>query len=116
MILPKETFKKLMTQLVQIKKYEDNLQDAFKKFDPEFGNISFIRYEQICVDCLKVAMNDINDWIGYWIYELDCGKTAKKHTVTDKDGKDLPIKTLDDLYKIIEDDDEVFNSKSSKKK
>ena len=95
----KETFIKLMTELVSIKKAEDNLIKAFKKFEPEFNNISFGRYETLVVESLMFGMNDKYNWISYWVYDCDMGKKDKN--VTDKKGQNIPIKTLSNLYDLI---------------
>ena len=57
--------------------------------------------ETLWLDTIEKAVNDDGDWISYWIYELDFGKKAKKGTVQDGDGKNLPIKTISDLYNLI---------------
>jgi hypothetical protein len=97
----KQEFKKIVKELVAIKKDEGLLCDAFKKFEPDLNYISFGRYETLIVDTLKLAMEDKNDWISYWIYDLECGKKAKNKSVTDKQGKNIPIKTISNLWEII---------------
>lgn len=97
--MKKEEFIKLMQELVSIKKDEDALNVAFKKFEPDFNYISFNRYETLVVKSLKFAMNDTFDWISYWIYDCDCGKKDMK--ITDKNGKKIPIKTLSNLYNLL---------------
>lgn len=99
--MKREKFIELMRELVSIKEAEHNLNTAFKAFEPDFNFICFGRYETLFVNCIKEAMNDYNDWIGYWLYELNCGKNAKKNSVQYNNGKCVPIKTLDNLYEII---------------
>lgn len=89
-----------MKELISIKKDEDNLNEAFKKFEPDFNYISFGSYENLCVNTLRDAMDDEADWIGYWLYDLEFGTKAKKTSVK-KDGKNVPIKTLSNLYDCI---------------
>jgi len=98
--MTKQEFKKILSELVAIKKDEDNLNEAFQRFEPDFNYISFGRYETLVVETLRLAMKDEYDWIGYWIYDLNCGKDAKKNSVTVK-GKNTPIKTIDNLYDLI---------------
>jgi hypothetical protein len=93
-------FHELITELVAIKKASDNLNDAFKKFEPDFSGICFGRYEDIVMACLKEATGDTADWISYWVYELECGTKAKKESVKYK-GKSLPSKTIKDLWNLI---------------
>ena len=94
----KETFIKLMTELVSIKKDGDNLNTALKNFEPDFSFISFGRYEDLVIKSLEFAMNDKDSWISYWIYDCDMGKKVRKVTINDKK---IPNKTLTDLYNLI---------------
>ena len=99
--MPKEQFIKLMQELIAIRKDEENLNKAFKKFNPDFNYISFGRYETLVVKALKAATNDKYGDISYWIYDLEEGKEAKKDTLKSKEGKNIPIKTLSNLYDVI---------------
>lgn len=100
--MDKRQFKELMTELLAIKKAEEALNTAFKKFEPDFNYISFGRYESLVTRTLKLALDDKDDWIGYWLYELDCGTKAKIGTAKDSNGKNIPLKTLDNLWDAIE--------------
>lgn len=95
----KETFTKLIKELVSIKQDEDNLNQAFKKFEPDLNYIGFGRYETLVVRALEFAMNDTSSWISYWLYDCDCGKNPMR--VTDKQGKKVPMKTISNLYDCI---------------
>ena len=94
----KQEFIKLMKELVAIKKAEDNLIKAFKKFEPEFSRISFSRYETLVVNSLVFGMNDEHNWINYWIYDWEMGK--RDGNVEHK-GQKIPSKTLSNLYDLI---------------
>jgi hypothetical protein len=97
----KQTFTKYLKELVAIKEAEEGVNTALKKFDRGWNWFSLGRYETLVVDILKEAMDDKDDWIGYWIWELDCGKEAKRNTIT-LNGKNIPIKTISDLYNILQ--------------
>ncbi len=96
----KEEFINIMEELVSLKKDEDDLNAAFKKFEPDFNYISFGRYESLVTKALKFAMGDTSDWISYWIYDCDCGKDAE-NKIKSKEGKNIPIRTLGNLYDLI---------------
>jgi hypothetical protein len=49
---------------------------------------------------LKEAVNDTDDWIDYFVWELDFGRDYKDGCVT-ADGKNIPLKTADDLWDIL---------------
>ena len=101
--MKKKEFIKIMKDLLQIKKDEENLNKAFKRFEPDFNYISFGRYEMLVVDALKYAMEDKGDWLEWWLYECDYGRDKKMvKSLEDKDGKKLmPKGTLSELYDVI---------------
>ena len=77
-----------------------NVDKAMKKLDPDFGGFYVSKLNNILFNTLKIIFEDKNDWIGYYVYELDWGKNWKKGTITEK-GKDVKLKTTSDLYNIL---------------
>lgn len=98
--MTKKNFKQYMNRLLELKHIQDELNDVLKKIDPDFNFICLSKHEDLIVDLIQECMNDEADWVQYWLYELDEGKRAKKDSVRVK-GKNVPIKTLDDLYNLI---------------
>ena len=88
--------KKIREQL----EYSDNLDNTLKKMSPDFGGF-FNTAIDISIDLLKRVMNDKDEWIEYYIYEADWGKTFKE--VYESDGTPIPLETIEDLYNIIID-------------
>ena len=97
--MTEKQFTELIEELVSIKQDENALMIAFKKFEPDFNHICFGRYETLVVRSLEFAMNDTSQWISYWLYDCNCGRSPMK--VTDKNRKNVPMKTIKDLYKCI---------------
>jgi len=97
--LKRAEFKKIMEEYILLEDKIAILNQALEAFSSEshldFGNILGFQMKMI-----KKMMNDEHDWIDYWIFEVDRGKSSKKDSVT-FDGAPVPIKTLDDLYNII---------------
>ncbi len=56
--------------------------------------------EHIVVDLLKVIFDDDNDWIEYYLYELDYGKKYYDGIVTFKN-KIVKLATAEDLYELL---------------
>lgn len=55
-------------------------------------------------ELLSFIMGDNdNDWISYWLWELNFGEDYRPGCVVDSDGKDIPLKTIDDLYDLLVD-------------
>lgn len=99
--MTRKQFKEIMNEIIELEKVEEEITTAFRKLDDDFNFISFGRYSNLIIKCLEIAMNDKDEWIQYWVYELDYGTKAKEDSVQDEDGINIPIKTLDDLYNIL---------------
>ena len=98
----REVFKEVMTFIVDKNKKKDQLNDAWREYNPDGNYLSLDGdWETTMVQLLREYVGDYNDDIGYWLYELNYGEKAKKNTVTDKNGRNIPIKTIDDLYNLI---------------
>ena len=101
----KKTFKEHVTTLVNLKKETGKIEGVIResKINDSFsgGIIGLGWYEDLIVNVLQDAVNDENDNLGYWLYDLEMGKKWKKGTITDGDGKDIKLKTINDLIKLI---------------
>lgn len=107
--MTKELFLKTMKELIALKDDQKELNDAFKKLDPDFNFINFGRHECLITALLNDAMKDSNDWIGWWLYECNMGRDKKMvNSVTDN-GKKVKTEKLEDLYEFL-----VSNKKSRK--
>ena len=95
-----KTFESLMKRLLKIKRDEERLNKALKVFEPDFKYLCLGRVETLIVDAIKAGVNDEYDNIGWWLYEMNEGKDVKKNSVT-KDGKNIPCKTIKELYNLI---------------
>lgn len=53
------------------------------------------------VDLLTLATHDEDDWISYWLFELNCGKEYHDGCVTDADESIIKLATIEDLWNIL---------------
>ena len=95
-----EQFKQLMIDLIKIKEDAQKLNEAFRKFEPDFNYISFGRYEDLVVRAIKDALDDKSDWVGYFLYERD-GRFSKEKIITLPDKKKMAINSYKDLWYLI---------------
>ena len=56
-----------------------------------------------------VFCDEEEDWIGYYCWELDMGKNWKPGMITAKDGKDIPLGTVRDLYELLIDNYRTYH-------
>lgn len=114
--LDKETFIELMTFVKTWSKFSENRAEKFANalHTPSmFCTKSDLKYsfEEILCDpdmldiLLKIiirAMDDEEEWITYYVYELEWGEKNDKLKVFKEDGKtEIKLTDLEDLYKIL---------------
>jgi len=97
----KETFIKLMTNYKELDIDINNVNIAMRKLDPDFGGFCISRVATAILEVLQAALDDKGDWISYYIYDLEWGTKYKKGCIKEKDGKNIPLKTLGDLYNLL---------------
>lgn len=105
--MTKETFVSVMNGMKKtrekIQKIEDVLSETCEDSvycPPSDTNI--------LLDLLSDLFIDKNDWIGYFIYELDFGKRWKKGMITEEDGTDVKMETPFDLYDVLIKDQKYY--------
>lgn len=53
------------------------------------------------ISFLEDYFNDEGEWVSYFVYELDFGEKWYSDCVLDSDGKNIPLKTIEDLYNFL---------------
>ena len=104
--MTKQKFVEYVNRFITLTKLEDDVDAAMKEISPNFGGFHLELHELLILDLLREYSGDTkeNDWISYWIYELECGKKYRKGTITDKDGKEIKLRTAEDLYELIQNE------------
>ena len=107
--MKKESFVKILDSIDKYWELRDRKQEAIKQFYEDNVNEGFIDFmdngwtpeveEMIdsIIDALKIEMNDKDEWIDYFIFELDFGRDWKPDSVTDK-GKSVDMSSAGALY------------------
>lgn len=103
--MKKLTFEKF-NEVLNFMKEEHDKEEALNK---AWSNICydgygyvFSGYESKMASLLSYLMDDSeDDNIGYYIWALDYGRKWKPGTITDKDGKDIPMGTPEQLWKVL---------------
>ena len=104
------TFKKFKEYIEEIKSvysFEDRLFDLCMTFNKQTKHQAFFEIPTLVetsINLLAEIVNDKGEWISYWFFELGCGKLSDDLTVEDENGNNIPLKTIEDLWNIIKDD------------
>lgn len=100
----KETFTKYMNEI--IKQY-DAIDELYDDFTHLFGNfdgmVSDVMTVSLPIKILAEAMNDTDEWIDYFVYECDCGRTGRMRVQNDSN-EYIPFETVEDLWNVLTTD------------
>ena len=105
--LSKEEFCSILERLKEAKDLVDKVDDLFNKsrenIENDFVNGASLQisHESTVVKLLKFIMNDQDDLIGYFIYELDYGRKYEAGMIQDENGKDIDISSSEKVYDYI---------------
>lgn len=98
-VIKKDEFVKIIEDIQKSDMYAEKLNSFFKK-----EKIDGYIYQPNCVDTslrllhLLLEEYDKSDLIETFCVDLDFGKKWKEGSVTTKDGVDIKLKTIEDLY------------------
>lgn len=101
-IITRELFKEVVEEIQKSYDYQEGLNRYFEK-----NNVDGYIYQPDCMcAAIKLLHNifneeDKDEWISYFCFELNFGRKYKDGLVSDKDGKNIPLATIDDLYDLL---------------
>lgn len=98
--MSKESFCEVMDNYKSMFNFTDEMNELFDKYKMD-GNIYPPMCTETVIDLLEFIFNDKNQWISYWIFELEFGKRYEDGDVKDADGSNIPLKTVEDLYDLL---------------
>ena len=99
-----EEFKKHIECIKELIAFEDNLRKVSRSYfvrREERFNLTFPTLMDNTISLLEILTGDNEAWIDYWVFELDCGNNYKDSCVQDKNGNNIPLKTIRDLWNVI---------------
>lgn len=99
-----DRFEDYMLRLKQIMEADDKIDSALKSISPEFGGFQNEIAIDLVLDMLRELTHDKYGNISYYIWEINWGEDWEYGMVTDEFGYDIPMKTLKDLYKLLEEE------------
>ena len=105
MLISYSTFCNILTHF----KDEDEFADKFRTLLYQYDKREFIdpdsfhdfNMHSLMLDVLEEIFQDKNHWIAYYIYELDYGNAYKPGMINYDDGRDVPLRTPQDLWNLL---------------
>lgn len=101
-ILNKKEFCKIINNLIKTEECIEELNAVFKKHNKDITLMSLLYNENIdIINILEIMFNDYEEYISYWIYELDFGEKYHDGCITENDGTNIILKTPENLYDFL---------------
>lgn len=105
-IITKEEFKDAIEYVKLVIALQDDVYDLCRKFNNNTEDIADIQFptgQTKIIDLLSLILRDEEEWISYFVYELEFGMKYQPGYITDPNGHDIPLKTVDDLWNLLMD-------------
>jgi len=104
-----KTFEKIINEIKEVLDFEDSILSLCCDFNRNNkqgaeAEIFFPDLSTTCISLLNLIFDDKDDWISYYIWELNFGEYYEDGDVTDENGSIIKLKTIRDLYDLL-----VFN-------
>ena len=99
-IMSKESFCRVMDNYKSMWNFTDEMNELFDKYKTD-GNIYPPMCTKTVTDLLEFIFNDKDQWINYWIWELEFGERFEDGDAKDADGSNIPLKTMENLYNLL---------------
>ena len=105
-----EDFKRHIRDILLMFELQDKIDDAEIAFNKSESKEEFRFYfptgADNIIELLSILMDDKYEWIDYWIYELDFGRRADDLVCEDDEGNIIPLHTVEDLWALINQNEE----------
>jgi len=98
-----DKFNHYMTKLQEFEDIENDIDKALNRLSPDFGGFFLGEIKNEYLSMLKELTHDKYNDIAYFIYDLEYGSKWKVGTITTKDGKDIKLSTIKDLYDYLKE-------------
>ena len=95
-----DLFKKYMDIIIHDYKTADAI---YKASDRTLDTYEIFQSIGGLTDLLSIIFHDESDWIGYFIWELDCGADYSPGMVMDEQDVPVSLESLTDLYEVLVD-------------
>jgi hypothetical protein len=100
--MTKQQFKTRLKEFVRIRTELEKINKVLFNSPLNESNwqypIGCVQYEDLFLNTLSDIFKDEAEWIWYWVSDCECGKKAQNIEI---DGKKYKLKTLDDLYNLV---------------
>lgn len=100
----KDQFVAILNDIAEIEEMCEEIEWIFDKYNCRDFRSGYAYYDHKMIDhminILDACTNEDN-WVNYWVNELECGKKWNPDTVVDPQGNSIDISTPEKLYDFL---------------
>lgn len=103
-IITYQEFERYMQSIQTIFDIEDRLADISHEVKHRSKSEFSLYYPSLVTETMELlakAVDDNDDWISYFVFELDFGNKNNTMQIKDGDGNIIPLSTVEDLWNIL---------------
>ncbi len=100
-MISKEYFCEIIWQLKNLDDKINEVDSALRSLDRSFNGFQIPQAFNISISLLKNIFRDEEDWLEYFIYELDWLKKITPNCIINPDGTSPNIKNWGDVYDFL---------------
>ena len=99
-ILSRNEFRKAINSYKNMWNFYDDINHVFQKYHRDDSVLPSYELDTI-ISLLQFIFDDKDQWISYWICELEFGSQYKDGMIQDEDGNNIQLETIDYLYDLL---------------
>ena len=100
-----QKFEKYINNLDAMSRFQDGVSECTAELRKKNTGIDVELFlpslDGDVVELLALITGDNDDWISYFVYEMDFGRNYKDGMITDKDGAIVRLATPRDLWRLL---------------
>jgi hypothetical protein len=101
-----EEFEQSIKAICDCLDFQDSISEAVYRYNDTSKDDATLflptAWIDACINLLEILTDDIeNNWIAYWLFEIERGKDYTDGCVTESDGSIIPLKTPKDLWNLL---------------
>lgn len=104
-------FEKALNEMKDVYQFQSDIDDVTRKYRKYDASFVYPDLSSTIIDLLSTVTGDDGEWISYFVYELYFGEKYNDGSITDADGKQIKLKTIEDLWNLLNGEPTIVNNK-----
>lgn len=103
-----EEFEKHMLAIQRIIALQDSIDSMLNEHNRKCGDMAQIFFPTLISNVVELLEKETGDednqWICYWLWELNCGKKYRHGSILSKNNEPIKLETIHDLWNLLMED------------